>query len=56
LYTEVTYKLQEYENRREPIKRKFKFIKESENDAVMADFTPEDQYALDSLDDEWKKF
>lgn len=22
----------------------------------MADFTPEDQYALDSIDDEWKKF
>ena len=56
LYTEVTYKLTEFENRREPIKRKFKFIKESENDAVMADFTPEDQIALDSMDDEWKKF
>ena len=33
-----------------------KFIKNTENDAVLADFTPEDEETLASLEDEWKKF
>ena len=49
-------KLPEYEARKEPIKKKFAFIKNTENDAVLADFLPEDVETLASLEDEWKKF
>lgn len=56
-YNEVRNKMQTLDARREPIKKKFQYIIEQENDiSSSGGLTEEDKTKLAGLDDAWNKF
>lgn len=56
LFDEVKSKLAIFDQRREPIKRKFQYIQEQDQDIGVTELTDDDKAKLDGLDDAWAKF
>lgn len=56
LYTEVRAKLHILEARRDPIKKKFAYIQEQDQEIGSTELTDDDKAKLDGLDDAWAKF
>jgi hypothetical protein len=56
LYHEVRGKLHILDARREPIKMKFKYINEQDQDIGLTELSDEDKIKLESLDEAWAKF
>lgn len=55
LYNEVRSKLATFDARRDPIKKKFQYIYEQDND-IGIEMSDEDKIKLEGLDDAWNKF
>lgn len=56
LYNEVRAKLHVLDARREPIKKKFQYIQEQDQDIGLTELSDEDKAKLDGLDEAWARF
>jgi len=56
LYNEVRAKLHILDARREPIKKKFQYIQEQDQDIGLTELSDEDKAKLDGLDEAWSRF
>lgn len=56
LYNEVRGKLHILDARREPIKKKFQYIQEQDQDIGLTELSDEDKAKLESLDEAWHRF
>lgn len=56
LYNEVKAKMHILDAKRDPIKKKFQYIQEQDQDIGLTEISDEDKAKLDGLDDAWEKF